>query len=230
MKNYVIAFLLSLAFNACDSHAQTTKPLSPQAFEEKIKKEKVQVLDVRTADEFRKGHIKGALQADWWNSKEFEDRTQHLDHSVPVMVYCASGGRSASAAEALRKKGYSVYDLEGGMTNWKKQALPVEGAAETAQYTMDDFNKLVTQADVVLVDFGAEWCPPCRKMEPVLKQLQSDLAGKFTLVKIDGGVHTTLMNQLNVGSLPHFLVYKKGQQTFSKQGIMSLDELKKALQ
>ena len=64
----------------------------------------------------------------------------------------------------------------------------------------------------VLVDFGAEWCPPCKKMEPVLNQFMKQNATKLTLVKMDGGVETELMKTLNVDALPTFILYKNGKE------------------
>ncbi|MBZ5856289.1 thioredoxin family protein [Flavihumibacter profundi] len=61
-----------------------------------------------------------------------------------------------------------------------------------------------------MVDFGAPWCPPCRKIKPVLAELQKSLPGTFVLQKNDGGIHTDLMKSLNIKALPHFFVYKKG--------------------
>ena len=103
---------------------------------------KVQVLDVRTADEFRSGHLNKALQANWLDSKEFNDRTSHLDKNIPVYIYCLSGGRSGAAAEALRAKGYKVTNMEGGINAWKRSNLPLVG--NNANVNMADLKALFT--------------------------------------------------------------------------------------
>jgi thioredoxin-like negative regulator of GroEL len=77
------------------------------------------------------------------------------------------------------------------------------------------------------VDFGAEWCPPCKKMEPVVEQLQKDLGKQLRLVKIDAGVHTDVMKALNIEDLPSFIIYKDGKEIWRKQGITELSEFKK---
>ena len=62
-----------------------------------------------------KGHIKGALNIDYWNPKFLDLVKSDFDKSIPLLVYCAGGGRSAMASERLKKKGYKlIYDLEGG--------------------------------------------------------------------------------------------------------------------
>ena len=77
----------------------------------------------------------------------------------------------------------------------------------------------------VLIDVTAEWCPPCRKMEPVLKDLQGELKDKFKLVKVDGGVNSNVMQQQHVAALPTFIVYKNGKEVWRKQGIVEKSEL-----
>lgn len=230
MQKIVLLFAIVLFAGSCQLNGQTQSRLDPNAFEQKIKSGSVQILDVRTSEEYKSGYIENAMLADWLNEKQFNERTQHLDKSKPVLVYCASGIRSAEAAEVLRTRGYTVFELVGGMNKWKREGKPVKGDKPVSQMGTEDFNKLVQQSNLVLVDFGATWCPPCRKMEPVLQQLGKDLSGQFTLTKIDAGVHTSLMKQMNVDALPHFFVFKNGQKVWDKQGIVSLEELKKALQ
>ncbi|MFD2524863.1 thioredoxin domain-containing protein [Flavihumibacter stibioxidans] len=230
MQKIVLLFAIVLFAGSCQLNGQTQSRLDPTAFEQKIKSGSVQILDVRTSKEYKSGYIDNAMLADWLNEKQFNERTQHLDKSRPVLVYCASGIRSAEAAEVLRTRGYTVFELVGGMNKWKREGKPVKGDKPVSQMGTEDFNKLVQQSNLVLVDFGATWCPPCRKMEPVLQQLEKDLSGQFALTKIDAGVHTALMKQMNVEALPHFFVYKNGQKVWDKQGIVSLEELKKALQ
>ena len=95
--------------------------------------------------------------------------------------------------------------------------------------TMKEYQRQVSVAPVVLADFSAGFCPPCRKMEPVLQQLQTDMAGKFSLLKIDAGVQTALMKEANVTEMPTFILYKNGKEVWRKQGITTLQELKKEI-
>ena len=86
-----------------------------KAFKHLIADGNDQILDVRTKKEFAKGHIKGALNIDYWNPKFLDLVKSDFDKSIPLLVYCAGGGRSAMASERLKKKGYKlIYDLEGG--------------------------------------------------------------------------------------------------------------------
>lgn len=94
--------------------------LSPDEFETRLlNKPESQLLDVRTPAEFQEGHIAHALNLNI-HGERFAAEIQKLDKSRPVMVYCAKGGRSANAAEQLKRAGYpEVYDLSGGMEAWR---------------------------------------------------------------------------------------------------------------
>lgn len=215
--------LLLIIIHACNSEAQLSV-LNAAAYAEAIKSDNIQILDARTADEYKSGHLNNALQANWLNKAEFEDRTQHLDKNKTVYIYCLSGGRSAAAGTFLTSKGYKVINLEGGMNAWKMANLPVVGAGSVKQTTLDSYMGQVQSTPIVLVDFGAEWCPPCRKMEPVLDAFMKANAGKLTLVKMDGGVEDQLMKSLNVEALPTFILYKNGKEFIRKQGLVSQEE------
>ena len=117
-----------------------------------------------------------------------------------------------------------VINMEGGINAWKNASLPLEGSANVKQTTMDSYNGQVNSTSLVLVDFGAEWCPPCRKMEPVLQSFMKENSKKLTLVKMDGGVETDLMKSLNVEALPTFILYKNGKEIKRKQGLVSKEE------
>lgn len=204
--------------------------IKPTEFSNAIKSQNIQVLDVRTADEYKSGHLPHALQANWLNKTEFNDRTQHLDKNKTVYIYCLSGGRSGAAGAALMAQGYTVINMEGGINGWKNASLPLEGAANVKQTSMESYNGQINSTNLVLVDFGAEWCPPCRKMEPVLQAFMKENSKKLTLVKMDGGVETELMKSLNVEALPTFILYKKGKEVKRKQGLVSREEFNSWIQ
>ena len=198
--------------------------IKPAEFANAIKAQNIQVLDVRTADEYKSGHLPNALQANWLNKTEFADRTQHLDKNKTVYIYCLSGGRSGAAGAVLISQGYKVINMEGGINGWKNANLPLEGAGNVKQTSMDSYKGQINSTTLVLVDFGAEWCPPCRKMEPVLQSFMKENSKKLTLVKMDGGVETDLMKSLNVEALPTFILYKNGKEIKRKQGLVSKEE------
>jgi thioredoxin-like negative regulator of GroEL len=89
---------------------------------------------------------------------------------------------------------------------------------------MEAYIGQVNSNSLTLVDFRAEWCPPCRKMEPVLQSFIKDNQSKLALIKMDGGIETALMQSLHVEALPTFILYKDGKEIKRKQGLVSRDE------
>lgn len=221
--------MASFMIGCAQTSTNASLSLNAAAYKEAIAAKNIQVLDVRTATEFNGGHIKHALQANWLDPKEFADRTQHLDKNLPVYVYCQAGGRSASAQSALEAKGYKVINLEGGMSNWKMNGFPVEGAGNKAQMRVEDFDKTIASNKIVLVDIGADWCPPCRKMLPVLESLKQKPTAAFYFLAVDGGEDIEVMKSLKSEGLPTFILFKNGKETWRHQGLVTVEEFNAAL-
>jgi thioredoxin len=225
LNNIIGTLLFSAIIISCT--AQTKTSLTADEFEKEItSKENIQILDVRTPGEYFSGHIKNALQADWNDKKEFDRRITFVDKNKPVYVYCLAGGRSAAAADKMRKLGYTnVYELQGGTNAWRAVNKPLEGNSNEKQMSIEEFNSNIAGSKTVLVDFGAEWCPPCKMMEPVLKSLTENNKGKFTLVKVDGGRDQDILKQYKVTALPVFIVFKDGKQVWRKDGVATEKEI-----
>ena len=81
------------------------------------------VIDVRQPEEFRLGHIAGAKLIPLG---ELRRRMKELPQAREIVCVCASGNRSNSAAKALAKEGYTVFDMQGGMLAWRRAKLPVQ--------------------------------------------------------------------------------------------------------
>lgn len=83
------------------------------------------VLDVRTPQEFREGHLAGARNLDFFGGA-FEMEAQELPKDAPVLLYCKSGRRSAAAAESLAGAGHGrVLHMREGLAGWIKAGLPL---------------------------------------------------------------------------------------------------------
>ena len=92
---FLTTTIISCAQNN-SNNAAIELTISTKAFSAGVTQPGAQILDVRTAGEYQSGHIANALQANWLDPKEFKNRTQHLDKSKMIYIYCQSGGRSAS--------------------------------------------------------------------------------------------------------------------------------------
>lgn len=229
MKNVYFLFLFFSFISCKGQDGQSTKSesyrIGPEDFEKAISASNIQILDVRTSNEYNSGHIKNALQADWTNSTQFTDRIQYVEKDKPVYIYCLVGGRSASAADWMRKNGFkNVIELQGGINAWKKAEKPLEGSSNETQMTMEQYLAAIPANKTTLVDFGASWCPPCVKMAPVIEELQKTKGLNFQFIKIDAGIHTNLMKAMNIEPIPLFIIYKNGKEVWRKEGVVSREE------
>lgn len=130
MRTYYFSFLLLLGIAACQAQDKQNisaggggiEVLSVDGFKAKINKKSVQLVDVRTPEEFAAGHIGNAMNIDV-QSADFETRAQALiSKDKPVAVYCRSGKRSQRAVSLLSGMGYKViYDLKGGYLAWEAE-------------------------------------------------------------------------------------------------------------
>ena len=70
----------------------------------------------------------------------------------------------------------------------------------------------------VLVDFWAEWCPPCKAMDPILDDLSVELAGKVKIVTLDVETNPGIVTRYNVRAMPTLIVFKDGEPVDMKVG------------
>jgi len=226
-----LSLLLSLSFISCTSTPKGNL-LNPNAFRATIneKREKI-VIDVRTPGEYNEGFIKNALNIDW-NNSSFGDEVAKLDKSTPVFVYCRSGGRSHSAVNAMANMGFKeIYELEGGIMQWQRAGLPLETKDNSGPIgmSMKEYKQLQNTDKLVLVDFHAPWCGPCKKMAPFLKEIADEQADLLKLHKIDADQNPTLAEELSINSLPTLLLYKNKKLVWSHIGYIEKDELLKKI-
>lgn len=84
------------------------------------------VLDVRTPEEFARGHLPGAVNVDYYRP-DFRQALQAMDRNLTVLAYCHSGPRSNAAVRQLSELGFAqVLDLPGGWAAWRRAGLPTQ--------------------------------------------------------------------------------------------------------
>lgn len=117
MKKMITCLLAAFGLTTgCCS--QNYENADSEGFAELITKPDVVLLDVRTADEFKEGHIENALNIDV-KQDDFMEKAKALPKDKTIAVYCRSGKRSANAADKLASEGYKVVNLLGGIIAWK---------------------------------------------------------------------------------------------------------------
>lgn len=225
--------LLALSFASCSTQqgGDGKSQLSPLEFSDKLKElSAAPLLDVRTPEEFLKGHIANAKNIDW-NGDEFDKQIAELDKSKPVLVYCLSGGRSSAAASKMREDGFKqVLELDGGMMKWRAAQLPEttsEASNESTSTGMSQtqFDALLDTDKLVLIDFYAEWCAPCKRMKPYLDEISKDMADKVTVVRIDVDANAAISQSLKIESLPTLQLYKNKALVWSNVGYIDKQKI-----
>lgn len=94
----------------------------------------------------------------------------------------------------------------------------------TVQITDADFQQQVTQNDkAVLVDFWAEWCQPCKVMEPALEAISNEMADKLVVAKLNVDENPETAQQFQVMSIPTMILFKDGQAVDQLVGAMPKD-------
>lgn len=132
MKKITTLFFIAASLfllNACSNPSKTAdtnnsvvtvKSIDEKGFEALVKKENSVIIDVRTPAEIAEGIIPGATVFADVNGAAFEASIAQLDTSKSYIVYCRSGARSNKAANLMLSKGFkNVYNLTGGVLNWK---------------------------------------------------------------------------------------------------------------
>lgn len=119
---------IALLAVACSpaTEVQDVKRISNLEMKELMKDANVQIVDVRTPGETAKGIIEGAEMIDF-HDQGFVTEIQKLDKEKPIVVYCAVGGRSASASDKLKDLGFKeIYDLKNGYRGWVAEGNPTK--------------------------------------------------------------------------------------------------------
>ncbi len=226
-------FLAAFLLVSCSIGQGSTKTdLRPSEFSKQLKEtENPTILDVRTPGEFGEGHIQNALNIDW-NGASFDVQVSKLDKNKTVFVYCLSGGRSGSAANQLRSNGFkNVLELEGGMMAWRSAALPETTDSKVVKSTgvsTTDFEKMIKADKVVLVDFYAEWCGPCKKMKPSIEAIEREMKN-VKVIRIDVDKHADLVKSFEIQEIPILRVYKQGIVAWEQKGYVEKEIILKNL-
>ena len=118
----LFVLLIASSLSACVPY----KNLSTHRFEKKIQDDQIQLVDVRTPEEYAEGHIPGSINIDVKAEERFPILVDSLlNPNQKVAVYCRSGRRSRNAAKILTDKGFKVYNLDKGILNWKEKGREV---------------------------------------------------------------------------------------------------------
>jgi len=215
MKSLITCINLSLFLFISGCRADGQETLDSKGFKTKIALPGAQVIDIRTGAEFSNGYIEGAKNIDFYQ-RDFVQNVSQLDKEKPLAIYCKSGGRTKDALKMLANEGFkSIYALKGGLLAWENAGYtlvtpkPVEPVL--ASVTKSEFDKLIASEHIVIIEFGATWCGPCKMLKPILDKISADYAKMgIKIITIDVDDSKALSNELRVNDIPLLLFYKDG--------------------
>jgi len=91
------------------------------------------------------------------------------------------------------------------------------------------FGEILRTEELVLVDFTATWCGPCKMMAPILDELKSAVGSKVLILKIDVDKNPQVSAAYNIQGVPTLILFKKGKIVWRQSGVIPANELKKLI-
>ena len=90
---------------------------------------------------------------------------------------------------------------------------------------METINEVINSNQLVLVDFFATWCQPCKMMHPILEQVKEVLGARIRIIKVDVDKNDVIANQYRIQSIPTLMLFRQGEQLWRTRGVVQKAEL-----
>lgn len=231
MRVYISLFIIFI-FSSCLYDTQSIKSLNSDSFELLLNDTKSsKILDVRTPEEFLSGNLEGSQNINFYDKDFLKQVKSSFSSNDSIYIYCRSGGRSFKAAKILEKEGFKyIFNLKGGIISWQENGNRIikKEDSNILEISLLEFKEILSENESVLVDFGAPWCGPCKKMEPIIKEIeQENIFDQVIFINIDY-IEQDLRDFCKIRqkqSIPLFMIFRDGKETFRHLGLISKEDL-----
>jgi len=110
-----------------------------------------------------------------------------------------------------------------------KRSVGVKMAGQVIQVDSSNFDEIINSNMPVLVDFYANWCPPCKTMAPIIEALATDYSGRIVFSKLNCDEEPAIARQFSVSSIPTFIFFKNGSPVKQVIGAVGRDPIEKIM-
>ena len=230
MRFFPFLMLLCSVFFGCQSQTSQVIQLKASEFKQKFEQEGGILLDVRTPQEVSTGRLEQASTIDFYDS-DFKKKLDKIQKDKAVFVYCKSGGRSAKAASMLVELGVAkVYNLKGGAMAWKRAGLLLvedlgTSKSQLPKTMVEDLQHQLSEEENVLVYFHTQWCVPCRKLAPIMSNIEQTKEGTLSIAKVDIDQSESCADFWQIGAVPTLILFQNNKEVWRHTGFIDQEKL-----
>lgn len=139
-----------------------------------------------------------------------------------MIVTCPKCGAKNRVSEVTARTHQPVCGRCG-----TKLPIGTGGGTHTVEVTDSNFTDMLASAGdrPVLIDFWADWCPPCKMLAPAIDQLAAEAAGRYVIGKLDTDANPVTAGRFDITSIPTLLIFRKGELVDRLVGLMPKDAI-----
>lgn len=93
-----------------------------------------------------------------------------------------------------------------------------------------NFSELIANEPLVLVDFYAEWCGPCKMMAPILEEVKTSIGNAARIIKVDVDRNTMAAEEYNISGVPTLILFRQGEIVWRQSGVVAPSQIRQVIQ